>query len=673
MTELNAAAIVGQPLKNGWSHVIIDLPQELVCAFSVEGKNANNVGRDLAESIQSHKLKNAKDIHHLLLDLLRKTRSSNNNLQLALAFKKSSSIIFATYRGTIFLKRNLENNNFKIGQILHSESEPKIIVGEIRLNDLVVLSSNNSEAIKSKLKAEVSDYEQIDQISASLSTLINQQKNSALTAIGLIYFDSEKKKKIIQNQDQAEPTFRENETKITQENKPKKIKIKLKKQWVEKLIKIGTQFFLLALKFIKRLFKKAVNTILSLDLKQINKPQNFISLLKDKIKLKKSEFTNGLCLNQDKKKRAIKIAIATALLIALVFGGYKFYQQKLIKQQQTIRDEISTALELVAEAKKLEDNQIILARKQTQQALELLTAKAKKYQDNKIASKIINNELSEINSFYQTISGENQLNQLEIFFDLREISPNFSTSNTAANSDYLFFLDQGQQQLIQYGLKNRLGELINLKDEVQAKDIAANANGLFILGKGIHQLDPENKDSDSQLSLIKSEGDSDRDANLISSFSSYLYVFNPEKRNIYRYIVDDENELSEPIGWLVSKQAIDFKNIIDMSVDGFIWLSDDQNKIIKLSKGEPVSDFTITGLEPELGSNAHLTTDLDQEQILILDSDNERLVILNQNGEFVKQIVSPSLAGTKQIVLLSQEETALVVSGSIIYSLKLNY
>ena len=71
---------------------------------------------------------------------------------------------------------------------------------------------------------------------------------------------------------------------------------------------------------------------------------------------------------------------------------------------------------------------------------------------------------------------------------------------------------------------------------------------------------------------LKEEGDSDRGGTFLQVYSSYLYIFNPEKRNIYRYVVKD-GKLSEPIGWLIDKQNLDFTNIESMIIDGDVWLS----------------------------------------------------------------------------------------------------
>jgi hypothetical protein len=50
-------------------------------------------------------------------------------------------------------------------------------------------------------------------------------------------------------------------------------------------------------------------------------------------------------------------------------------------------------------------------------------------------------------------------------------------------------------------------------------------------------------------------------------FNTYLYVFNPQERNIYRYLQNAEG-LSDPIGWLTDKQGLEFDTITSMAIDG---------------------------------------------------------------------------------------------------------
>jgi hypothetical protein len=676
MSELKISSVVGQPLREGWSHIISQPGKNLICSLGVAGKNANNIGRSLSDTVQSTQVENAKDIHHLILDLLRRTRNNGNELSLALALFGKQQVIFATYNGKILLKRqpSSQNKKYKIGPLLQSETEPKIIMGQLRPEDTLVLMTQQVTGLEAELSNLLKKKNGVDQIATKLVTIVHDQHDSSLSAIALISANpsaetkqptktttkaatGKKKLQTFTNHkeqlDKAKAQTDQTDKK-TQEVKPsqrKKIKINLIKLITSIVKKTGSLITKIKLPAFKFKFNSIAKSLTSNPLTQI--------------KRKKQVY-----LNQGHKRKTARIVVALLITAGLIIGGINIYQQRIKARKEKINQELETAQTLLTEAKQLPEDQLIEAREKAQQAIELLTAKAKKYQQNQLALSTVKQKLAEAEKFYQSISGQNQLNQLDIFFDLREIVPNFLTTHLTANQNDLFFLDQGQQQLIQLNLTNQEAKIIDLPEEAQVIDLTANENSLYLLGQGIFHL-PLNQEQ-AEFEQIKTEGDSDGAASLIGNFSNYLYVFNPEKRNIYRYILRDENELSEPIGWLTNKREIEFEQINDMSINGFIWLVDNQGTTTKLSKGEPATDFSISGLNQEIEENPKIATAEESDDILILDPDQERIVILNQNGEFIQQITSPSLASTKQITLIPEENMALAVSGSIVYSIPLD-
>ncbi len=691
MSQLEISSVIGQPLREGWSHVISNPSQNFICVLAVGGKNANNIGRSLTDTILSDHLEDAKDVHHLILDLLRETRNNGNRLELALILLDKDQAIFATYNGQILLKRQSENQEkkYQIGTLIRSENRPKMIIGRLRSNDTLALMTQQITKLETKLNNQLKRKSELDQIATELVTRVHDQENSSLSAVALV-----KAKQTDLNQDSQQSSteattgkkklqpFLKKDSQLskpravsTQRDRDKqKEKNKQKTESAHsKSAKISLIHLIVSpLKIILDLVRKMVSLLISviaklsvpkLDLKKIKASLSFNPL--EKLNSKKQIY-----LNQNTKRKTVRIVVAVLVISGALLGGFSLYQRKIRLQKERVNQEIETAQTLLEEAKQLEQNQLIKARAKTQQAIEILTAEAKKYQQNRVALSIINQKLSKAEEFYESISGQNQLNQLDIFFDLREIAPNFSTTHLATNQNDLFFLDQGQQQVIQLTLANKEANVIDLPKEIQAIDLTASEKTLYLLGQGIFSLSLDGEEAVSDQ--IKTEGDSDRAATLIRSFSSYLYVFNPKKRNIYRYIIKNDGELSDPIGWLTDKTGLEFGSVNDMSINGFIWLTDNQGAISKLSKGEPITDFSITGLEQNIGENPKIATGEELDNILILDPNRERILILNQDGEFLQEVTSPSLASTKQIGLFPQESIALVVSGSIVYSIPLD-
>lgn len=414
--------------------------------------------------------------------------------------------------------------------------------------------------------------------------------------------------------------------------------------------------------------KKNLDTIFESSKKKLNLPQTSTEE-KDKktlnlASLLRFPFKKTVYLERKTSKKFFRF-LSILLLIMLLIGGGALYIRKIYQdQQQQAQEALVPAQTLLLEANNIMNQDIVLARDKTAEAITIITQQQKELASNKFTQKYFAEELQKARDFFTEISGMIEVSQLDIFFDLREQAPNFITSEVATNNSTMFFLDREQKQIAILDIQTKKLNLIKLPD-LTAKDITASTDQLYLLGNGIYNLslEPLNFEGFEEL---KSEGDSDREAILIKFFESYLYVLNPEKRNIYRYIVDSD-DLSEPIGWLTDKQGIQFDQINSMVVDGFIWLADDNGKIFKLEKGIPI-EFNISGLEEEFGSSIKLYADNNTQYLYVLEPEKQRLVLLSTEGDFIKQITHPSLASATQIIINEQLGLGFAVSGSIVYA-----
>lgn len=169
---------------------------------------------------------------------------------------------------------------------------------------------------------------------------------------------------------------------------------------------------------------------------------------------------------------------------------------------------------------------------------------------------------------------------------------------------------------------------------------------------------------------IKEEGESDKNGELLSSFGPYLYLLNREKRNIYRYYYN-QDQLSEPIGWLVDKSKLNFDNINQILVDGDLWLGMKNGNINKFSKGYPV-DWQMQGVK-QLPENPILIGSNEESNLLVvLEKQNKRILVLTKDGQLISEIKSNELSGVSDIALNQNGELIYVLSGSVIYDVKID-
>ncbi len=656
MSRVETNSIVGLTLADGWAQVCSNHNQQLTAALAIKGDRANNLGRELVNQINQSSLDSAAALHHLMLDLLRSARDGDNQLQLAVGLIENNKLIIGTYNGSVLLKRTRQNQT-QIGTILSSTTEPKLIQGKLQPSDTLVLMTNQAKQIKPSLINFLNNQKQVE--SSLLTQQLHQQPDSSLSALALVELsDSQnltsapaasqtdlKKTPALKQTTQAENNAaKQSKKQIEAQNKfqdnlrpgrsrqaavhTKPTGSKSSKVKVEAASRGQQETTPTPSSSSKNKFAQIFRSILKKAAPVIKKiPKLFLTGIKSlllipgkMLELVQNNNSNDIYLGQNKKKKTVRIILIIAAVLALAGGLFFFWQEQRRQKRQEIVQAIQPALTLESEARQLQTVDLIEARNKTEEAINFLSNLKQERSNDILAQQIIREKLDPIKQFYQTINTDSQLDQLDLVYDLRQIETNFIGSDMLLIQNNLYVLDQEKQQVINLHLETQETQIIDLNSEVSAVDLAAAENELYILGQGIYYYSPgqtssaesEAEDSttnqiqEGSLVQIKEPGDSDRAAVSLDGFSSYLYVLNPEKRNIYRYLIDDQ-ELSEPIGWLTNKQGLDFNQASTISINGFIWLGNQDGKINKLSKGEPVR-FNLETLEPPLSSLVDIAT-----------------------------------------------------------------
>lgn len=312
------------------------------------------------------------------------------------------------------------------------------------------------------------------------------------------------------------------------------------------------------------------------------------------------------------------------------------------------------------------------ARELAQQSIEQLQQANSHFANKRHANQYINEQLILAKQFYESISGKEELQQLPVFLDLQKLDSNFLASLIAVNDQHLALIDKQQKKLLIHNFGQQTNTQFSLEQLEQFTDLVLSDKGLYLLGKGLHLLAFNFDQENPTLSFtqLKEQGDSDRGGRFLQKFSSYLYIFNPDKRNIYRYTIRG-NGLSEPIGWLISKQGLEFANITSMAVDGDLWLSTNTGQLKKFTKGSQDNDFALKGAPNQISQEFTVYTNENLNNLYLLIRDEQKLLIFNKQGEFQKEIVSPSLASVTGLAVNEQLQKAFAISGSLVFEIVL--
>ena len=393
--------------------------------------------------------------------------------------------------------------------------------------------------------------------------------------------------------------------------------------------------------------KQTLRLILRISQKLVVKIKNALQRLK---KLSTAQ--------QKRYLRHALIILASLIVLSTAALLYRQHRQGLLASAQQEIEQLINNDQL----DKLINSQPLLAKErlenQQQQLENMLTSN-----NSKAVQNLIQDYIASRQQLIEQLTGQNNLEQLTVFADWRQSYPDLLGQKVIASDQGLVVSDQQQQILV---IKPRSDDSYQ-QTTVQnlAVDYSAKTLALFIKAEGLYRLDW----SDRSPTLLKVEGDSDRQANLMTNYQNYLYLVNPEKRNIYRYSYQN-GELSEAIGWLVDKQELDFTDVVDISVDGDLWLSLADGQILRFNRGYR-QDFTLSGLEQMPDGQLLISTREDIDKLVLLDSNQHRLLVVNKTGQVIKEIVSQELAAVSDIDLAMDGNSVFAVSGSLVYQITL--
>jgi len=369
-------------------------------------------------------------------------------------------------------------------------------------------------------------------------------------------------------------------------------------------------------------------------------------------------------LRQEQKKYYQKLFITIFFIIFLTIGFLVLGQRQQEKTLDRVNKEVSTLVLNEQELETLSTTQPVLAREkidQSQQDLNELLNNT----NSLAAKKYIEQEINRLNLQSEKLASENSLDRLLIYSNWYDDYPDFLGTKLIASEHGILIANDQQNQLLLIKEKNIFDIWdINYQDFTLDQSRSEQL-GVFIKDQGIKYLDWQNK----TVTEFKSEGDSDRDGQLLESYQNYLYLLNPEKRNIYRYTLRNE-ELSEAIGWLVEKQGISFNNVSDMSVDGNLWLSFKDGNVLKFDRGYQ-EEFSLTGLNQVPDDTLLMASRENSEKLVFLDKSNRRLILTTRDGQLINEIKSNELAGVSDITLAIDGESCFALSGSVIYQIQL--
>nr|MBP7842852.1 hypothetical protein [Candidatus Woesebacteria bacterium] len=203
MLRLKVTPVVGLPQFTGWSQVAestVSVSARLIVVYAISGKHAGNVGRDINEKVSEYYFHDVEQLHEFLQQLVSYAHTNECKIYFSCVVLGKNKSIFATYGGSIFLKRGE-----KSGRILLSDYDVKIIEGNYVAEDVYVLTTLQADQFLSEIQLKFAQGYDTDIIITSVVPGLHAQSDSSLSALVFITKDEEKSEELEHLKEAAAP------------------------------------------------------------------------------------------------------------------------------------------------------------------------------------------------------------------------------------------------------------------------------------------------------------------------------------------------------------------------------------------------------------------------------------------------------------------------------------
>ena len=123
---------------------------------------------------------------------------------------------------------------------------------------------------------------------------------------------------------------------------------------------------------------------------------------------------------------------------------------------------------------------------------------------------------------------------------------------------------------------------------------------------------------------------------LTAGYGGNLYIVDGEGDQIWRYRPDESGYGGQPEAYFLSGTTVDLAGVQAVAIDGNIWLSFADGRLLKFFGGEQ-RPFDLQGVPGPLVTPTALAVQQEGDQLYILDAGNGRIVEITKDGQFSRQ------------------------------------
>jgi hypothetical protein len=134
----------------------------------------------------------------------------------------------------------------------------------------------------------------------------------------------------------------------------------------------------------------------------------------------------------------------------------------------------------------------------------------------------------------------------------------------------------------------------------------------------------------------------------IAAYDGRLYVLDPAANQVHRYLPSAAGFDSEPTNALAGSPNL--AGAVDLAVDRDVFVLTKEGTVRRFRDGIE-SAFTFAGIDRPLDAPSSLVLAANSGEVFVADSRNKRIVVADREGQFRRQLVSPSFIDLRALAV----------------------
>jgi hypothetical protein len=156
---------------------------------------------------------------------------------------------------------------------------------------------------------------------------------------------------------------------------------------------------------------------------------------------------------------------------------------------------------------------------------------------------------------------------------------------------------------------------------------------------------------------------------VVDTYDGRLYILDTVVNQVRRYEPRGDTYPERPDHYFVVPPPTPLADVVDMAIDGYIYLLYADGAIFKFLRGDPAS-FDVRGLPGDLSQAVALAVDPDSGSgvVYVADRGNGRVVALGPDGEFLSQFYAGEAFDMLEDLAVDEAmQRMVVISGGRLY------